>query len=420
TTFIVITVSMVLVAIAWILWPLLRSPGSRPVEVEHAAANVSIFKDQFADLDADLARGTISAEQHAEAKIELERRMLDEVRAAESSSAKRAGHRWPAVAVAMIAPIAAAAIYWQVGAPEALTAQLSTSTTATAGDEPISREQIEAMIVQVKQRLEKEPGNTEGWAILARTQYALGNFSDAVAAYAKLNALTPDDADILADYADAVAMSQGKSFAGQPMLLVQRALQINPTQWKALAMAGSEAFHRGDHRTAADYWQRLQDSSPPGSPVAKQIQGSIDEARRLAGLPPALSSSSPKEDAAVAGGGRSTGGQVSGIVALSPSVASKVQPDDAVFIYARPADGSRMPVAVVRARASDLPMQFTLDDSRAMAPNMKISNFPEVIVGARVSRSGKATPTSGDLEGATATVKVGASGVALSIDRVTP
>jgi cytochrome c-type biogenesis protein CcmH len=409
TAFVIIAVAMVTVALAWLLWPLLRPSGGR--SVEHSAANITIFKDQFADLDADLARGTISAEQHAESKSELEKRLLTEVRATpESVAVARRSHRWSAVAVAVIIPVAAGALYWQIGTPDAL----SPSVAAHASDAPTAQ-QIDAMIAQVKQRLEKEPNNVEGWAILARTHYTLGNFQEAASAYAKLSTLMPNDADMLADYADALAMSQGRSFAGKPMELVRRALQIDPTQWKALAMSGSEAFDRKDYRAAIDYWQRLQDSTPADSPLRQRVQGSIDEARSLAGMPPvAQAQKGGLSDSA------SAARSVSGTVTLSPSLGSKVRPDDSVFIFARPADGSRMPVAVVRARVSELPLQFTLDDSRSMAPTAKISALSEVIVNARISRSGNAIPASGDLEGATEKVKVGTQGMALVIDRAIP
>ena len=400
---------MVTVALAWILWPLLRPTAAR--SVEHSAANVTIFKDQFADLDADLARGTISAEQHAEAKGELERRLLDEARSPTSLRIERRPHRWPAVIVALIAPIAAAALYWQIGTPGALSPQAATAQDAS---QP-SREQINAVIAEVKQRLKKEPNNVEGWSILARTHYTLGNFQEAAAAYATLYTLLPYDADLLADYADALAMSQGRNFAGKPMELVQLALKIDPTQWKALAMAGSEAFGRKDYKAAAEYWQRLQDIAPADSPIRQRIQGSIDEARSLAGMPPVA-----QAQKGGAAGSAIAGRSVSGTVTLSPALASRVRPDDSVFVFARPADGSRMPVAVVRARVSELPLQFTLDDSRAMAPTAKISALNEVIVSARVSRSGNAIPASGDLEGATEKVKVGTQGMSVVIDRAIP
>jgi cytochrome c-type biogenesis protein CcmH len=409
TTFVIIAVAMVTVALAWVLWPLLRPTPAR--SVEHSAANVTIFKDQFADLDADLARGTISAEQHAESKSELERRLLDEARSPESVRIERRPPRWPAVIVAVIAPIAAAALYWQLGTPDALSPQ---AVSAHDASQP-SREQIDAMIAQVKQRLEKEPNNVEGWAILARTHYTMGNFEEAAAAYATLSTLLPYDADLLADYADALAMSQGRNFAGKPMELVQLALKIDPTQWKALAMAGSEAFDRKDYKAAVEYWQRLQDTTPSDSPIRQRIQGSIAEARSQAGMPPVA-----QAQKGGAAGGAIAGRSVSGTVTLSPTLASKVRPDDSVFVFARPADGSRMPVAVVRARVSELPLQFTLDDSRAMAPTAKISALNEVIVNARVSRSGNAIPASGDLEGTTEKVKVGTQGMSVVIDRAIP
>jgi len=410
TTFVIIAVAMVTVALAWILWPLLRPTAAR--SVEHSAANVTIFKDQFADLDADLARGTISAEQHAESKRELERRLLDEARATpESLRIERRPHRWPAVIVALIAPVAAAGLYWQLGTPDAL----SPSAAHAQDDAQPTREQIDAMIAKVEQRLEKEPNNVDGWAILARTHYTMGNFQQAATAFARLAELVPNDADLLADYADALAMSQGRSFAGKPMELVRAALKIDPNQWKALAMAGSEAFDRKDYKAAVEYWQRVQDTTPAESPIRQRIQGSIDEARSLAGMPPVVAQAQ-RSGAASPSEARS----VSGTVTLSPTLASKVRPDDSVFVFARPADGSRMPVAVVRARVSELPLQFTLDDSRAMAPTAKISALNEVIVNARVSRSGTAIPASGDLEGATEKVKVGTQGMSLVIDRAIP
>jgi len=180
-------------------------------------------------------------------------------------------------------------------------------------------------------------------------------------------------------------------------------------------MAGSEAFERKDYKAAADFWQRLQDSAPADSPIRERVQASIDEARSLAGIPPVAQSQKGGP-----AGGVSDARSVSGTVTLSPALAAKVKPDDSVFVFARPADGSRMPVAVVRARVSELPLQFTLDDSRAMAPTSKISALSEVIVNARVSRSGNAIPASGDLEGATEKVKVGTQGMSVVIDRAIP
>jgi cytochrome c-type biogenesis protein CcmH len=171
-------------------------------------------------------------------------------------------------------------------------------------------------------------------------------------------------------------------------------------QWKANALAGTIAFQRGDHARAIAYWERVKANVPPDSPVAQAIDASLAEARQKSGS--------------------TAGAKVTGTVALSSALASGVAPDDTVFVYARPADGSRMPLALVRAKAKDLPLSFTLDDSTAMLPTRRISDHADVIVGARVSKTGDATPQAGDFEAAPAPVKLGAIGVKLLIDRKLP
>jgi cytochrome c-type biogenesis protein CcmH len=423
STFIVIAGLMVVVALGWVLWPLLRSsPGGT---VERRAANLSIYRDQFADLDADLKRGTISPQQHAEAKAELERRMLEDAKTEQEAAPLSSSSYRTALAVVLAVPVVSGLLYARLGSPDAF----SPLATKPQDSHQMTGEQVDEMVAKLRQRLEKEPDNAEGWAILARTYYTMRRFPEASAAYERLTALIPDDADLLADYADALAMSQGRRIAGKPLELVNRALRINPTQWKALAMAGTEAFERKDYARAVDYWTRLQSSAPQDSPIAKQIQSSIDEARQLAGLPPAaVASESPAArpraaapDAPAAAPTVATGGKsVSGTVTLASALAAKASPTDAVFVFARPSDGSKMPIAIIRAQVKDLPLKFTLDDARSMSQATKISGFEEVIVAARVSRAGNAMPASGDLEGMSKPVKVGANGLAITIDRVIP
>jgi len=182
-----------------------------------------------------------------------------------------------------------------------------------------------------------------------------------------------------------------------------------------------------------EYWERLKASSA-GEPIAEQIQGSIDEARRLGALPPSspgagtapvaaakgMPAPAPAPAAATKPAAAGAGTNVSGTVALSAELKAKAGPNDAVYVFARPADGSKMPIAITRAQVKDLPLKFTLDDSTSMSKDIRISGFQEVIVAARVSKSGSAMPASGDLEGITKPVKVGSSGLAVTIDRVLP
>jgi len=194
---------------------------------------------------------------------------------------------------------------------------------------------------------------------------------------------------------------------------VRRALEIDPDHWKALALAGTAAFERKDYRQAVAYWERLQRLVPPDSEIGRSVNASIAEAQEL-GDTKAAGKAAPKAAASA------TGARVTGRVSLAQGLVGKAQPTDTVFIFARAAGGPPMPLAVLRKQVKDLPLEFALDDSMAMAPSLKLSGFPEVIVGARISRSGSATPQSGDLQGLSQPVKVGATGVAVVIDTAVP
>jgi len=331
-------------------------------------------------------------------------------------------------------PIVAGLLYSKLGAPDAF----SPLATATQDQHQLTGAQVEEMTAKLAARLEKEPDNIDGWVMLARTYYSQRRFEEASRAYEKLTALLPNEPALYADYADALAMAQGRKIAGKPLELVKKALALDPNQWKALAMAGTEAFDRKDFKAAVEYWERLKASSA-GEPIAQQIQGSIDEARKLGGLPPSpdaavapmaaakgmpapatTAKATPAPETSTKPAAAAGGGNVSGTVALSAELKAKAGPNDAVYVFARPADGSKMPIAITRAQVKDLPLKFTLDDSTSMSKDIRISGFAEVIVAARVSKSGSAMPASGDLEGITKPVKVGSSGLAVTIDRVLP
>ena len=432
TTFILIAAVMVAVVLVWLGVPLLRNRGAA-ADVAQPAINLAIYRDQFAELEADRARGAVSEAQYAETRAELERRVLEEGAGGLASGGSAAGSKagvWTAIVLAGAVPVVAALMYLQWGEPDAFS-PLGRATTAQ-GDEAhggLSQAEMGEAITRLAERLKKEPDNLDGWLTLARSYYSMGRFQDASAAFDHVISKAPNEADILADYADALAMAQGRNLAGKPMELVQRALKVDPTQWKALAMAGTDAFNRKDYRQAIDYWERLKANLPPDAPIAQQIQGSINEARSLGGFampPPALaaapkpapSPAAPAEPAAAAAG--TAKATVSGTVDLSPALKAKASPDDAVFVFARPAEGSRMPVALTRAKVRDLPLRFTLDDSMAMSPDMVLSQQSKVIIGARISKAGVPMPQPGDLEGFSAAVAVGARDVKVAIDKAVP
>jgi cytochrome c-type biogenesis protein CcmH len=339
--------------------------------------------------------------------------------------------------VAAIVPIGALALYVLWGNHDAFNPQ---TQMAAQQEHDLSPAQVNAMIEKLAAKLKNEPGNVEGWVILARTYYAMGRYEEAVPAFERATTLAPDDPRLLADYADALGAQQ-KSLQGKPTALVEKALKIEPTNWKALALAGTAAFDRKDYKQAVVYWEDLRKVIPPGAEMSKTIDSSIAEARGLAGMPAALASapaaaSSPASamaaasapataaqsvDSTKSGSAASAkpnaAAKVEGVVKLSPELVAKASPNDLVFIFARPAEGSRMPLAIMQRAVKDLPAKFTLDDSMAMTPQMMLSSFDQVVVGARISKRGNAMPASGDLEGTSAPVKPGTSGIDVVINR---
>ncbi len=409
TAFAAIAAAMVVAAVAWVLMPLLRHRAGSDLDRE--ASNAAILRDQLRELDADLAHGAVSAEHHAQARRELERRVLEEV-PAEPRRAARAeqGTPWVAALFAAVLPIAAVLLYLAVGNPAALDPRAAAPAGGPAHD--FTPEQVEKMVSDLAARLANEPDNLEGWVVLARSYHVLKRFAAAAEAYERAVKLAPDEPDLIADYADALASAEGGNLAGKPIALVKRALEIDPTHWKALALAGTEAFNRRDFAAAVAYWEKLRAHAPAGSQLAQSIDASIAEARSLGGSAPAAP--------AVVAVPAASGGRVTGTVALGAALRERASPTDTVFVFARAAEGPRAPLAILRRQVKDLPFEFALDDSMAMAPDLRLSKFPEVVVGARVSRSGSATPQSGDLEGFSQPVKVGATGVAVVIDAARP
>lgn len=390
-------------ALLFVVPPLLRR-GSR-TGATRDAVNVAVYRDQLRELELDLRAGTLAADQHEKARREIEARLLADVGAGEVPAQAPRRARTAALALGLAVPICALAVYLSVGNPRALAPQ----PDKNSGPHGMSAQQFESLVARLAVRMKDNPEDTEGWVMLGRSYAVLGRFGEASEAYAKAAARVPGDAQLLADYADALAMAQGRTLGGEPERILLRALAIDPDNVKALLLAGTAAFNRGDHPAAVRHWERVLGLLPKESDMIQRVQASIAEARSLGGS--AAGKAQVAKPAQVQGGGR-----VSGVVKLAPELAGKVAPGDTVFIFARAVEGPRMPLAILRKRGSDLPAEFTLDDSMAMAPQMRLSAFPNVVIGARVSKSANANPQPGDLQGLSAAVKVGAKRVSVVID----
>jgi len=411
------------VTLALLLRPLLRARHVAAAPDVDAAA-ISVYRDQKLALDAECADGVITAAERDAAVTELARRLGDEVATVRSAQTDQRGQRrawFAAAALLLLIPSAAVVLYMRLGNPAA---GEPAHAAATDGRNPheIADTQIVAMVDSLAQRLKARPDDADGWALLARSYQALGRFPEAADAYAHADALIPDNAVLLADYADVLAMAQGRKLAGKPAALAQRALAIDPNHRKALALAATAALEARDLDGALAYWRRLLAQFPQASDDAKQVTAiiaEIESAQREGKGVPVAGDSAPRREARalVTPPAAAT---IAGRVDISPALATKVALTDTVFIFARAVDGPRVPLAVLRIAAKDLPKEFTLDDSMGMAPGAKLSGAAAVIVEARISRSGNALPQSGDFSGRSAPIKPGAAGVKVVIDQVVP
>lgn len=272
---------------------------------------------------------------------------------------------------------------------------------AASAADPAQLVQLDPLVERVK----SQPQDAQAWLLLARAQVALGRHADAVESFRRTVALREPDAAVLTDMAYAVAMKNSRRLQGEPLELVERALALDATHPKALGLAGTAAFDRQDYAGALKHWDTLARTQPADGPLAEQLRVSMAEARRLGGMKVLASQAV-------------SAAKVSGTVRLSGALKGRVSPEDTVFVFARPVDGSRMPLAILRKQVKDLPLRFTLDDSMSMSPAAKLSGVSRVVVGARVSRSGQAMPQAGDLEAVAQVVSVGASDVVIEIDGV--
>ena len=407
--------------------------------VERSAINTTIYQDQLAELENDLRNDMVQPEQYAQARRELERRLLDDVAVepeavapvasvAQSATTHHAGrNRAAAIVVGIMVPLFTVLLYLKLGSPQVMSPQTDMAAAEAGAPEGQRHSdapaQIQKMVDALVERLRANPQDAEGWAVLGRSFYALGRHTEAADAFSKATELVPNDAQLLADYADAMAMANGERLDERSIALIRRAVQADPNNQKALWLGGTAEFESGNFSGAVKYWEHLLKLLPPNSEVSQTMAANIEEARGLASGNPNLSSSFPtmNSDAPIAAptaaGGRGT---VAGTVTITPALAGKIAPADTLFIFARAAQGPRMPLAIMRAQAKDLPLTFSLNDAMAAIPTMKLSNASEVIIGARISKSGDAMPRAGDLQGSSAVVKVGSAGVKIMIDSVAP
>jgi cytochrome c-type biogenesis protein CcmH len=391
------------VTVALVLVLLMRPYFRRivPGATSRQDLNSAIYRDQLAKLEQDLSEGTLGKEDYAQARAELQRRLLEESQDRDDA-AKLNPPRKTMVGIGIALPLVAGAFYLMIGSPA--------SMSPSGAHEMADPKELERMVVALAEKLEKEPDNPKGWSMLARSYKVMGRSVEAEKAFERAGSFIDDDASMLAAYADVVATNAGGSLAGKPTVLIQKALKADPDHPMALWLSGTADLEAKKYGQALQTWERLAAMLPPGSEDARMLEGAINDVRVRSGL----AAKAPSTAVAAA-----AGGNVSGTVELDPALKGKAGPNDTVMVVAR-LPGTRMPLAAVRLRASELPVKFVLDDSQSMNPQSPLSAATEVEVEARISKSGMAKAESGDLISAAQTVKVGTAGIALRVAQVRP
>ncbi|NTV86576.1 MAG: c-type cytochrome biogenesis protein CcmI [Burkholderiaceae bacterium] len=412
------TVVCVVVALAFVLPALLRTRVAAGTAARRDV-NIAVYRDQLKELEGDRANGLIPEDQFQITKLELEARLADDALGVDAArEPARESNRTFGYVLGAILPVAAFGLYFWLGNPTSLieiAAAPTRSEPKLNPNAPMREHDIQKMVQQAEAKVKDNPKDGDAWAILAKTYAAMGRWPEAWKSYQFAIDLLPENAALLSGQAEALAVLNGRVLQGRPMELVNRALQLDPNDIKGLELAGFNAFQEKNFAQAATYLQNLHRQLPPEAPFAKNILAAINEAQRLAagGAPANLA-----EQGAPAAAPASNV-TIRGSLEITPELKARLAQNDVIFLFARPIQGGP-PVAAVRGPAIRLPMDFELSDRLAMNPDNLLSQHKEVVLVARVSKSGGPMAQPGDLEGSVSGVKVGASGVTIVIDKLVP
>lgn len=467
TIFWILAAGLAGLAVLFVVAPLLQSSTADSVDpdddIDLDQLNLALFKQQLAELDADLAAGKLAQDQYDSARQDLEREALHNVKSAAGPAAAggskppagRLSHgrlpsaRLTAVSLLIAIPLSAFALYLSLGSQDIIPRLESAAAGQSAAPGHAGTADglppLEELVTKLEQRLQQTPQDAEGWIMLGRTYFAMRDTEKAENALERAYALMPEDTQVILAYAESIAANSGNTLEGRPAELIAEALKLDPSDPTARWLSGMAAFQRGQFNAAGVAWKQTLAQIDPNSEEAAELRKLIAEAEQRAGVPsetgPIAQTPMPQTPAAQADAGLDSGSDsmpapastadqaqpepagaaIDVSVSLAPELAAAASPETTVFVYAKAASGPPMPLAVQRLSVGDLPATLRLDDGMAMMPAMRLSNFPQVIVGARVSASGQATAQPGDLEGETGPVASrGAGAVAVQINRVRP
>lgn len=387
TAFWIIAAALILLTYGLFWWHLRKAPnGERYNQVQ---ANLKVHKLRRQELEQELAEGKISRPQLEKLLSELDRELLDQLPRDHPNLSNPASYKGLSLVLASLVslPVIAFAVYMNLGRPDLIGAQPEA--------DKVQPPSLEAGIRRLKERLQGNPQDLEGWVLLARSYQAVGQVDQALDAYRQALQLAPDHPDLQLRYGEALAQSRQGNLQGEPVKIIQQILESHPDHPYALWLAGMAALQIDDKENARRYWNRLLAQMPEASPAAKQLIAMMERAGIAVTNAKTADKTTPVNTSPA---------RVVVKVALAPELAAQADPSDALFVFARAAKGPPMPLAIVRKQVKDLPLTVTMDDSMAMMPQMKLSRFDSIVIGARVAKTGDAKGAPGDLEGWTEAV----------------
>ncbi len=408
------TALLLLATLAFLLPPLFRKPTD--IMDDRRDQNISITKHQLAELEDDYKAGGLEEETYLQAKAELEDTLYSDLEGQQSNvtaNKRTTASKIPLIFVALFIPVLATGMYYKIGNPQGLI-ESSVDLSQSVANKPAMN--FDKMLVKLENRLKAEPDYHKGWVMLGRSYMIVNRPADALQAYEKAIALQPNDPATLLQMADAIGTNKGGDLKGKPEKLILQALKLDPENVMGLWLAGMSAQQRGASEEAIGYWNKVLPQLAAGSKEKYEVEQLIAEA---GGVATTNTSTEQKVEPAASAQNKKTGSAAQIIVKidLAEALKAKTNPEQILFIYAKALSGPPMPLAAIRKQVKDLPIELVLNDSMAMMPQLKISGFKEVKVGARISLSGTPTKSAGDLFTEQSPVKLGET-VSLTIDQV--
>ena len=395
TSFVISALFLLILVLVLLLRPLFFP--AKESATSRRQMNAAIYREELDKLEADRLVGTVDSHSYEQTHAEMRQRLFQDTDEADDLAVLGSPKK-TIIGICLFVAILSAGLYFYLGDA----AQIAEQST----EKPMTQESVEKMVEEFAAKMDKEPDNLKGWAMLARSYRILGRNTEAANAYARAGSFVDSDPQLLADYADVLAANANGNFAGKPQQLINKALAQDPNNLLALWLSGTAAFNAQNYKAAVQSWEKLAKQLPPETDEARAIASSIAEARSKGGLAPA---STP----VISNQG------VSGQVEIVPELKSKIKAGDVLMVIARK-PGERMPVTVLKTTVTAFPMSFVLNDALAMSPNALISQMPEVSVEVRISKTGMAMPEPGDLISTPQTIKVGTTNARLVIEQIRP